>query len=103
MTDDIEVALLGGTGVGKSSTAIQFAVGNFIEDYDPTIEDLYRKPFIVDDKPVRLNIFDTAGGEDFKALRDMRIRNGDCFIVLYSITDRQSFEEIPSILGSIAR
>lgn len=54
---------MGSGGVGKSALTIQFIQGNFVEKYDPTIEDSYRKQIEVDGKACMLDILDTAGQE----------------------------------------
>ena len=54
---------MGGGGVGKSSLTIRLVTDNFLDEYDPTIEDSYRKQVSIDDKPVLLDILDTAGQE----------------------------------------
>ena len=59
---EYKVVMFGGGGVGKSALTIQFVQGMFIPDYDPTIEDSYRKQVERDGK-VLLDILDTAGGE----------------------------------------
>lgn len=40
---EFKVVVLGSGGVGKSALTVQFVSGCFIEKYDPTIEDFYRK------------------------------------------------------------
>ena len=50
-----------------------------------------------------LSVLDTAGQEEFFAMRDSWIRNGDCFVLVYSITSRSSFEELKQIHESIHR
>lgn len=50
-----------------------------------------------------LDILDTAGQEEYSAMRDQYVRTGDCFMVVYSITSRSSFEEAKAIHGWIAR
>ncbi|NWR96892.1 RAP2C protein, partial [Motacilla alba] len=63
-------------GVGKSALTVQFVTGTFIEKYDPTIEDFYRKEIEVDSSPSVLEILDTAGTEQFASMRDLYIKNG---------------------------
>ena len=60
--EEYKVVMFGCGGVGKSALTIQFVQGMFIPDYDPTIEDSYRKQVERDGK-VLLDILDTAGGE----------------------------------------
>ena len=40
---EFKVVVLGSGGVGKSALTVQFVSGHFMEKYDPTIEDFYRK------------------------------------------------------------
>jgi GTPase KRas len=58
------------------------------------IEDCYRKTLPVDDVVTSLDILDTAGQEDFSALRDQWVREGNGFVLVYSITNRQSFRDL---------
>uniref|UniRef100_A0A452U6H2 Small monomeric GTPase n=1 Tax=Ursus maritimus TaxID=29073 RepID=A0A452U6H2_URSMA len=58
---EYKVVVLGSGGVGKSALTVQFVTGTFIEKYDPTIEDFYRKEIEVDSSPSVLEILDTAG------------------------------------------
>ena len=52
-TREYKLVVVGGGGVGKSALTIQFIQSQFVEDYDPTIEDSYRKNGVIDDE-VRL-------------------------------------------------
>jgi GTPase KRas protein len=92
--EEMKLAVVGGGGVGKSAITIQFVQNAFVETYDPTIEDSYRKHFKVNDAVVFAEILDTAGQEEYKALRDSYMRNQDGFVCTYSIIDKKSFEEI---------
>ncbi|PIO13506.1 hypothetical protein AB205_0024380, partial [Aquarana catesbeiana] len=60
--------------------------------YDPTIEDFYRKEIEVDSSPSVLEILDTAGTEQFASMRDLYIKNGQGFILVYSLVNQQSFQ-----------
>ncbi len=86
------MVVLGSGGVGKSALTVQFVSGHFIEKYDPTIEDFYRKEIEVDHNPCVLEILDTAGTEQFASMRDLYIKNGQGFIVAYSLTNHQTFQ-----------
>jgi GTPase KRas len=70
---------------------------------DPTLEDSYRKQVTVDKEECVLDIFDTAGQEDFSAVRDQYMRTGDGFLCVYSITYGVSFNEVQSLYDHILR
>ena len=65
-----------------------------MDEYDPTIEDTYRKQCVIDGEVALLDVLDTAGQEEYAAMREQYMRTGEGFLLVYSITDRQSFEEI---------
>lgn len=100
---EYKVVVLGSGGVGKSALALKFVSGTFVEKYDPTIEDFYRKEIAVDDAPSVLEILDTAGTEQFASMRDLYIKNGQGFIVVYSITGSQTFHDIRNMKDQISR
>ena len=58
---EYKIVVLGSGGVGKSALTVQFVQGIFVEKYDPTIEDSYRKQVEVDSQQCMLEILDTAG------------------------------------------
>lgn len=66
----LKFVVLGPGGVGKSCLTIRFVQGKFITEYDPTIEDSYRKQVNVDGVPYLLELLDTAGQEEYAAMRD---------------------------------
>ncbi|XP_064902996.1 GTP-binding protein Rit2 isoform X1 [Columba livia] len=90
---EYKVVMLGAGGVGKSAMTMQFISHRFPEYHDPTIEDAYKTQVRIDDEPAYLDILDTAGQAEFTAMRDQYMRGGEGFIICYSITDRQSFQE----------
>ena len=94
---EFKVVVLGSGGVGKSALTVQFVTGCFMEKYDPTIEDFYRKEIEVDGSPSVLEILDTAGTEQFASMRDLYIRNGQGFVIVYSITNHQTFQDIKTM------
>ena len=59
--EGISVSVLGTGGVGKSAITLRFVRDFFAKDWDPTIEDAYKKAVDVDGKPCKLEILDTAG------------------------------------------
>jgi len=98
-----KVVVLEDGGVGKTALTIQLCLNHFIENYDPTIEDSYRKHAVIDDEPCLIEILDTAGQEEYTALRDQWIREGDGFLIVYSITQRATFERVEKFKYQISR
>ncbi|XP_026500104.1 ras-like protein 2 [Nymphalis io] len=89
-----KLVVVGGGGVGKSAITIQFIQSYFVTDYDPTIEDSYTKQCVIDDIPAKLDILDTAGQEEFSAMREQYMRSGEGFLLVFSVADHASFDEL---------
>ncbi|ESO05381.1 hypothetical protein HELRODRAFT_156884 [Helobdella robusta] len=100
---ELKAVVLGSGGVGKSALTVKFVSGKFIERYDPTVEDFYRKEIEVDGDPSVLEILDTAGTEQFASMRDLYIKNGQGFVIVYSVTSSQSFLDIQTMKDQIVR
>ena len=64
----------------------------FVEDYEPTKADSYRKKVVLDGEEVQIDILDTAGQEDYAAIRDNYFRSGEGFMCVFSITEQESFQ-----------
>lgn len=92
-----KVVMLGSGAVGKSAITVQMVSGHFLSSYDPTIEDSYRTTININNQDIILNILDTAGQEEFYALRDQYMRSGDGYIIVFSITSITSFLEVNAI------
>jgi Ras-related protein M-Ras len=96
-TDNLKsykLVVVGDGGVGKSALTIQFFQKMFVEDYDPTIEDSYIQHTEVENQWCVLDVLDTAGQEEFSAMREQYMRKGDGFLLVYSVTDKTSFHNI---------
>jgi Ras-related protein M-Ras len=75
----------------------------FVEDYDPTIEDSYIQHVEVDRQVCVLDVLDTAGQEEFSALREQYMRKGDGFLIVYSVIDPNSFKNTRQFYNQILR
>ncbi len=75
----------------------------FVEDYDPTIEDSYIQHVDVDRQVCVLDVLDTAGQEEFSALREQYMRKGDGFLIVYSVIDPNSFKNTRQFYNQILR
>jgi GTPase KRas protein len=90
---EVRIVVFGSGSVGKSALTLQFISNKFLEFYDPTIEDSYRKQINIDGTPFVLEILDTAGQEEYTSLRDSYLRSGQGFLLVYAINNRSSFQE----------
>lgn len=98
-----KLVVVGSGGVGKSCITLRYVQDILVEGHDPTIEDSYQKFIEIDGNSIRLDILDTAGQEEFVAIRNQNIRQGQGFLIVYSITDRASFEKISELHTVILR
>mmetsp|Transcript_28009 Transcript_28009/g.70326 ORF Transcript_28009/g.70326 Transcript_28009/m.70326 type:complete len:189 (-) Transcript_28009:222-788(-) len=103
MQSQVKIVVLGAGGVGKSALTIQFVHGIFPEKYDPTIENTYIKQIEVDDQQYVLDVIDTAGTEQFTVMRDLYIKGGEGFILVYSVTSTSTFKEVSQIRSQMVR
>uniref|UniRef100_A0A3P9PK48 small monomeric GTPase n=1 Tax=Poecilia reticulata TaxID=8081 RepID=A0A3P9PK48_POERE len=98
-----KVIMVGSGGVGKSALTLQFMYDEFVEDYEPTKADSYRKKVVLDGEEVQIDILDTAGQEDYAAIRDNYFRSGEGFLLVFSITEHESFSATDEFREQILR
>ncbi|KAL7713510.1 Sphingomyelin phosphodiesterase [Entamoeba marina] len=91
------IVLLGSGSVGKSALATRYVKNTFISRYDPTIEETFSKTIEVDGKVVQLEIYDTAGTEQFRTLQDLYMKEGDAFILVFALNSIATFQDLASI------
>jgi len=96
-----KLAILGSGNVGKSSLAIRLVSGNFMSYHDPTIEDCFKSEQCIDGRHVYLEIIDTAGAEEYAAMQDQWVNENEAFLLVYSIDDAASFEEVQNLMTKI--
>ena len=121
--------ILGEGAVGKSAITIKFVRKLFIEEYDPTIEDSYQKTFTVplkkssssspksspkrkgakkdldeeQTKTVTMDLLDTAGQEEYSAMRESYMYDGESFVLVFAKNNRDSFESLIDFAELISR
>ncbi|CAL9694991.1 unnamed protein product [Knipowitschia caucasica] len=100
-SNDYSVVVFGAGGVGKSSLVLRFVKGTFRDTYIPTVEDTYRQVISCDKSVCTLQITDTTGSHQFPAMQRLSISKGHAFVLVYSITSRQSLEELRPIYQQI--
>ena len=94
---------MGAGSVGKSALTVRFIKGRFVARYDPTIEDSYSKPLVVDNEACMLDILDTAGQEGYSSMLDAYMKSGEGFVLVYDVTNLASFERVDAIRDQIER
>jgi GTPase KRas len=101
--NNYKIVVFGGGAVGKSAITISFINCKFFEEYDPTIEDSYQRQVSIDNQVCYLDILDTAGQEEYSAMRDQYVSSGEAFLLVYAINSRDSFDEISAYKELILR
>ncbi|KAI8973836.1 small GTPase superfamily [Mycotypha africana] len=98
-----KIIMVGSGGVGKSALTLQYMYGDFVEEYDPTKADSYRKKVVLDGQECQIDILDTAGQEEYAAIRDNYYRSGEGFLCVFSVCEQESLEHTHEFRDQILR
>jgi len=99
-----KILLIGDSGVGKSALLLRFADDEYSESYISTIGvDFKIRTINIDDKSVKLQIWDTAGQEKFRTITSSYYRGAHGIIIAYDITDEASFSHVRGWFQEIER
>ncbi|XP_045864967.1 ras-like protein family member 12 isoform X2 [Meles meles] len=98
---EVNLAILGRRGAGKSALTVKFLTRRFISEYDPNLEDTYSSEETVDHQPVHLRVMDTAD-PDTPRNCERYLNWAHAFLVVYSMDSRRSFEDSSSYLELLA-
>jgi len=99
-----KVVLLGESGVGKSNLVLQFVRGQFIEGKESTIGAAFLSHNMeLEDRLVKFEIWDTAGQERYHSLAPMYYRGSQAAVVVYDITDENSYEKAENWIRELQR
>ncbi|CAG9311204.1 unnamed protein product [Blepharisma stoltei] len=94
-----KLLIIGDSGIGKSCFLLQFTEGRFKDDHAVTIGVEYgSKMLTVNDKRVKLQIWDTAGQEDYRSITRSFYRNAHGIILMYDLTRTETFDHLPDWL-----
>ena len=93
----LKYIIIGDPSVGKSNLLMKFANNKFTEEYEATIGvEFGVKNITLDNQIYRIQIWDTAGQENFRSITRAYYKNSVCALVVYDITKRESFENVQS-------
>jgi Ras-related protein Rab-21 len=95
VSDVFKIVVLGEARVGKTSITLRYTLSKFDEKQVSTVDASYlEKEIEVDEAKYRLAIWDTAGQEQYHALNSVYYRDAAGAILVYDITDRDSFAKV---------
>ncbi|KAK8828430.1 Rho family GTPase [Blastocystis sp. ATCC 50177/Nand II] len=90
----IKCVLVGDGAVGKTCLLISYCTDKFPEEYVPTVFDNYQMDVQAGDVTQKLELWDTAGQEEYEQLRPLSYSDTDIFLICYSTVERSSFENV---------
>ena len=96
-----KIALMGSRSVGKSSLAIQFAQGQFVDSYDPTIENTFNKNMKIQVQDYEVLVVDTAGQDEYSIFPTQYTVDIDGYVLVYSIDSEKSFEVVQALYDKL--
>ncbi len=98
----IQLIIVGETCVGKTSLLYQYSHGLFTKNHLATVGiEFFTKEETINGKKIRVKVWDTAGQEQYKALTKNFYRNSDGVIIVYDVSERETFEKVQGWVESI--
>ena len=91
----LSIFVTGTGGSGKSALCLRYIHNKYITKYDPTIEDSYSLQREIDGKSVAVEIFDTAGQEEYDATLSVSLRRAHCVLIVIAWDNRKSLDLAP--------
>ncbi|CAL1546833.1 unnamed protein product [Lymnaea stagnalis] len=96
-----KIAFMGFRSVGKSSLIIQYVENQFVDSYDPTIENTFSKTTRVGGQDYELHVIDTAGQDEYSVIPQSYFININGYVLVYSVNSQKSFEVVKHVYNKI--
>lgn len=98
------VVVMGSAFVGKTQIISQFLYEKFSSRYRKTVEELHRGEYdLPDESSLTFDILDTSGAFSFPAMRDLSISTSNAFILVFSVDNEESWNEIVRLREQVRR
>lgn len=102
MSVNHKIVFIGDSSVGKTSIINQYIYGSVTPDHQPTIGiDFFAKSLKIDNKSIRLQIWDTAGQEKFRSISRSYIGRADGIFIVFDVSARSTFNKVQEWINSI--
>ncbi|XP_071766458.1 rho-related GTP-binding protein RhoF [Centroberyx gerrardi] len=92
--EELKIVVVGDGGCGKTSLLMVYAKGDFPEKYAPSVFEKYVTTISHGGKEIKLNLYDTAGQDDYDRLRPLSYQEANLVLVCYDVTNPTSFENV---------
>lgn len=92
--DELKIVIVGDGGCGKTSLLMVYAKGDFPETYAPSVFEKYTTTICLGGKETKLNLYDTAGQDDYDRLRPLSYQEASVVLVCFDVTNPTSFENV---------
>ncbi|XP_057674491.1 rho-related GTP-binding protein RhoF [Corythoichthys intestinalis] len=93
-TEELKIVVVGDGGCGKTSLLMVYAKDYFPEKYAPTVFEKYSTSVVLKGKEVKLNVYDTAGQEDYDRLRPLSYQEAHLILLCFDVTNPTSFDNV---------
>lgn len=92
--DELKIVIVGDGGCGKTCLVMVYAKGDFPEKYAPSVFEKYVTTIAVGGREIKLNLYDTAGQEDYDRLRPLSYQEANLILVCFDVTNPTSYENV---------
>ncbi|KAI1900747.1 hypothetical protein AGOR_G00053070 [Albula goreensis] len=92
--EELKIVIVGDGGCGKTSLLMVYAKGDFPEKYAPSVFEKYITTVKYGNREIILNLYDTAGQEDYDRLRPLSYQSANLVLICYDVTNPTSYDNV---------